>query len=82
MVNAGITTAVVISIAFNRNVDVNAFLASYFTSNPSGEVGVGIVQLTDRIIEVNFDNPIDSDTSITLNQVVPGIISPATINYA
>lgn len=68
-------------VTYATTIDAAELDPDSFTSNPSGEQGLTINQLTDTKIEISFSGDVSGDTTLLYAGVVIGIRTPQTISY-
>jgi hypothetical protein len=66
-------------ISYEHAVDASQLVAAEFTSNPSGETGVSMIQSSPTVIEVTFTSDVGGDTELVYTGSTPGIQTPQTV---
>jgi len=81
MLSARITGGDTALVQYLLATDATQMVPQDFTSNPSGEQGDILADVTSREIQITFSGGIAGDTQLVYNGTTPRILTPQTISY-
>jgi len=68
-------------VTYKTPVDAAAFQLDDFQTSPSGATATAIVQSAANVIQISWDDDVDTDTVLAYSGAVPSVLQPQTIGY-
>ena len=70
-----------VEVTYQQAIAIGNLIADTFVSDPSNEVGTVLTQVSAKVIEVDFDINISTDTTLSYVGENPNVKHPQTVAY-
>lgn len=70
-----------VTLTYAADVAAASLDPANFESSPSGASGIGLAQATARVLTLETNDPVDTDSDITYGGSTPGFLTPQNVNY-